>query len=502
MEKRTSGVLMHITSLPGDFGIGTLGKEAYNFVDFLERTEQTYWQLLPLTTTSYGDSPYQSFSAVAGNTNLIDFHILRDEGLLSLEDYNFVNFGTNEEDIDYSLLFEVRRPILENAVSNFLKQNNKEKLEKFKQEHSSWLIDYAEYMAIKEYFEYQSLQNWQDSSIKKRDEDTLELYRRKLSENINYYIVTQYFFFDQYLKLKEYANNKGIKIIGDMPIYVSADSVEMWTMPELFKTDINGEPLAVAGCPADDFSPEGQLWGNPLYNWERHKETNYSWWIYRIKESLKLYDVVRIDHFKGFSDYWQIERDSKSAKYGSWQPGPGIELFEEIKAALGDIPIIAENLGFIDEKAEKLLEDSGYPGMKILQFAFGGEDSLDLPHNYISNCVAYTGTHDNDVINGWYDEQDEATKKYIDQYLHRHTDEKISKAMIRNIYSSVSNTAIVTMQDLLDKDNSSRMNTPSTVGQNWRWRMKKEDLTIEVIEYLTHITKLYKRERNKIDEVI
>ncbi|MBF0713785.1 4-alpha-glucanotransferase [Gemella sp. GH3] len=496
MKSRTSGVLMHITSLPGEFGIGTFGREAYNFVDFLDETKQTYWQLLPLTTTSYGDSPYQSFSAVAGNTNLIDFTLLAEQGLLDKDDYIDVNFGSNVEDIDYGLLFEVRRPILDKAVSKFLSiQDNITKLNDFRDKNRNWLVDYAEYMAIKEHFNHAALQKWPDLRAKNRDFNTLERYRDTLKNVILYYEVTQYFFFEQYLNLKKYANSKGIKIIGDMPIYVSADSVEMWTMPHLFKVDSNNEPLAVAGCPADDFSPEGQLWGNPLYNWEKHKETSYEWWIYRIEESFKIYDVLRIDHFKGFSDYWQIDRNSQSAKYGSWQEGPGIELFEKIKERLGNLPIIAENLGFIDAKAEKLLEDSGYPGMKILQFAFGGEDSFDLPHNYTANSVAYTGTHDNDVINGWYEEQSEETKKYVDKYINRHKDEPITKAMLRTLYSSVSNTAIATMQDLLDKDKSSRMNLPSTVGQNWRWRMKKEDLTQDKKEFLKEITILYKRER-------
>ena len=495
MTKRSSGVLMHITSLPGEFGIGTFGKSAYDFVDFLEETKQTYWQILPLTTTSYGDSPYQSFSAVAGNLNLIDFSLLKEEGLLEESDYSNVNFGENPEKIDYALLFEVRRPILEKAVANTAKYSNVlAEIEKFEKDNSSWLADYAEYMAIKESFGYQSFIHW-DEDIKKGEKAAREKYRTELQDSIRYYTVTQYFFFKQWLALKEYANDKGVKIIGDMPIYVSADSVEMWTMPELFKVDENNEPLYVAGCPADDFSPTGQLWGNPIYDWEKHKEQGFSWWIYRVQESFKIYDVLRIDHFKGFSDFWQIDKDAENAVNGTWEAGPGIELFQKIKEQSGDLPIIAENLGFIDEKAEKLLDDSGYPGMKILQFAFPGEDNLDRPHHYTQNSVAYTGTHDNDVVNGWYEKLSESEQELVSEYLNRRNDETITEAMIRGIYSSVSDYAIVTMQDLLDKDATSRMNVPSTVGGNWEWRMLAEDLTEERKEFLKNITVRYSRER-------
>lgn len=495
MTKRSSGVLMHITSLPGQFGIGTFGKSAYDFVDFLEETKQTYWQILPLTTTSYGDSPYQSFSAVAGNLNLIDFSLLKEDGLLEESDYANVNFGVNPEKVDYALLFEARRPILEKAVANTSKNSEVlAEIEKFEAENSSWLADYAEYMAIKESFGYKSFIHW-DEDIKKGEETAREKYRTELQDSIRYYTVTQYFFFKQWLALKEYANEKGIKIIGDMPIYVSADSVEMWTMPELFKVDENNEPLYVAGCPADDFSPTGQLWGNPIYDWEKHKEQGFSWWIYRVQESFKIYDVLRIDHFKGFSDFWQIDKDAENAVNGTWEAGPGIELFQKIKEQLGDLPIVAENLGFIDAKAEKLLDDSGYPGMKILQFAFPGEDNLDRPHHYTQNSVAYTGTHDNDVVNGWYEKLSESEKELVFEYLNRRDDEKITEAMIRGIYSSVSDYAIVTMQDLLDKDATSRMNVPSTVGGNWEWRMLAEDLTEERKEFLRNITVRYSRER-------
>lgn len=497
MLKRSSGVLMHISSLPGKFGIGTFGKEAYRFVDFLEETKQSYWQILPLTTTGYGDSPYQSFSAIAGNINFIDFDMLREEKLLLEEDYQNVFYGENREKVDYCAVYESRKLVLVKAVLHF-QQSEKwmAALEEFQRENRFWLEDFSEYMAIKSYFSNQALQDWKDEKIRKREKASLEKYRMVLKEEILYHSISQFLFFYQWHKLKDYANKKGIQIIGDMPIYVSRDSVEMWTMPDLFKLDKSGKALYVAGCPADDFSPDGQLWGNPIYNWKVHQEKKYSWWVYRIQESLKIYDVIRIDHFKGFSDYWQISGDAAVAKEGSWEPGPGLELFDTIKKELGDVPIIAENLGFIDEKAKKLLEDCGFPGMKVLQFAFeGGAENQDLPYHYIQNSVAYTGTHDNPLVSSWFEEQTEEVKRYVCQFLNIREGESISQAMIRGIFSSVSILAVVTMQDLLEKGKEARMNIPAIVGGNWEWRMKMEDLSEERKGFLRHMTGLYGRER-------
>ncbi|HEY4533459.1 MAG TPA: 4-alpha-glucanotransferase, partial [Fusobacterium sp.] len=481
MLKRSSGVLMHISSLPGKFGIGTFGKEAYRFVDFLEETKQSYWQILPLTTTGYGDSPYQSFSAIAGNINFIDFDMLREEKLLLEEDYQNVFYGENREKVNYCAVYESRKLVLAKAVLHFQESEKwMAALEEFQRENRFWLEDFSEYMAIKSYFSNQALQDWKDEKIRKREKASLEKYRMVLKEEILYHSISQFLFFYQWHKLKDYANKKGIQIIGDMPIYVSRDSVEMWTMPDLFKLDKSGKALYVAGCPADDFSPDGQLWGNPIYNWKVHQEKKYSWWVYRIQESLKIYDVIRIDHFKGFSDYWQISGDAAVAKEGSWEPGPGLELFDTIKKELGDVPIIAENLGFIDEKAKKLLEDCGFPGMKVLQFAFeGGAENQDLPYHYIQNSVAYTGTHDNPLVSSWFEEQTEEVKRYVCQFLNIREGESISQAMIRGIFSSVSILAVVTMQDLLEKGKEARMNIPAIVGGNWEWRMKMEDLSEE-----------------------
>ncbi|OOF36994.1 4-alpha-glucanotransferase [Rodentibacter heidelbergensis] len=500
MQTRSSGVLMHITSLPNSLGIGTFGQSAYEFVDFLVETKQTYWQILPLTTTSYGDSPYQSFSAVAGNTHLIDFDLLAKMGLLQATDYQTVNFGEDPTQVDYERIFYARRPILERAVKNFV-ANEKfcTAFENFEKNNRTWLADYAEFMAFKEHFGNQALQQWEDKQVIARVPEVLEKYRTLLAEQIQYFKVTQYFFFQQWLALKDYANQKGIKIIGDMPIYVSADSVEVWTKPELFQLDAERNPLFVAGVPADQFSATGQLWGNPLYDWEAHKKEGYAWWIYRIEESFKIYDVLRIDHFKGFSDYWQVDGDAEIAKYGSWQPGPGYALFEAVKQQLGDLPIIAEDLGNIDDKAKKLLADCGYPGMKILQFGF--EDttgaSFDSPHYCIPHCIAYTGTHDNDVLNGWYDKLTVTQQQYVNDYTHRHAGESLCQAVIRQLFATVSNTAIATMQDILDLPAHSRMNIPSTVGGNWQWRMRESDLTQDKKDFLSKITALYQRENKE-----
>lgn len=503
MTKRESGILMHISSLPGPFGIGTFGKEAYDFVDFLVETKQTYWQILPLTTTSFGDSPYQSFSAIAGNTHFIDFNLLTEKGYLSLEDYQSVAFGDDLEVVDYALLYNRRRPILEKAVKGFLDSAEASYLLNTFEEANGWVRHFADFMAIKEHFGDKALQEWDDKAIVKREEEALKAYREQLADAILYHKVTQYFFFTQWLELKRYANNHGIKIIGDMPIYVSADSVEVWTMPELFKLDENRNPLVIAGVPADEFSDTGQLWGNPIYNWDWHEKTNYAWWVYRIKESFKYYDKLRIDHFKGFSDFWEIPGGDETAIHGHWSEGPGYQLFATVKEQLGELPIIAENLGYIDEKAEQLLADTAYPGMKIMEFGFYDVEgqSIDIPHNYTVDTVAYTGTHDNEVVNGWYHNLDKEQQDFLNAYIHRGSDEQITQAMLRSLYASVSGITIATMQDILDKDEHSRMNTPNTLGNNWQWRMLKEDLTQEKKDFLKNITELYARANSALTDL-
>lgn len=492
MKKRRSGVLLHISSLPNDFGIGTFGKSAYDFVDFLKRTKQKYWQILPLTTTSYGDSPYQSFSAIAGNTNFIDFELLVEDGILNPSDYNGLDYGDNEERVNYEKIFHSRRKVYEIIYENFKQKLNtdnnlKNLYETFKSENKGWLDDFADFMAIKEYFNLKSLTEWSED-IKNREEKALLKYRELLKSEIENVKILQYLFFKQWLKLKEYANENNIKIIGDMPFYVAEDSVEMWCMSYLFDKE------TVAGCPPDAFSDSGQLWGNPIYNWEEMEKENYRWWKDRLKESFKIYDTVRIDHFKGFSDYWAIVKGSDTAANGSWKVGPRMKLFNAIKEELGELDIIAEDLGYMDENSIKLREDTKYPGMKILQFGFYGDDSIEIPHNHLNNCVVYTGTHDNDVINGWYETLDEKAKERIRVYTNQRENEKITDTMLRVLFSSVAYISILTMQDLLDKGSDARMNYPSTIGNNWVWRMKKDDITKDVEDRLTNLTKTYNRE--------
>ncbi|MGT2907417.1 4-alpha-glucanotransferase [Streptococcus dentiloxodontae] len=494
--KRSSGILLHVTSLPSQHGIGSFGQAAYDFVDFLVASKQSYWQILPLTTTSYGDSPYQSFSAFAGNTHLIDLDFLVADGYLESSDIDDSQLMTNSDWVDYEKIFYGRRPILEKAVANFLNQNREaEAFSAFKHKQSYWLEDFADFMTIKEGFDNKGLSDWPDEKLRRHHADSVAQAISQKEATLNYHKVTQYFFFKQWQALKTYANGKGLAIIGDMPIYVSADSVELWTQPQLFKLDKDGQVAYVAGVPADDFSADGQLWGNPIYNWDYHKRTGYAWWIQRIQASLELYDMLRIDHFKGFADFWQINSGAKTAVEGSWQPGPGIEIFKVIKEKLGALPIIAEDLGDIDDKARQLLADTGYPGMKVLEFAFDNPryPSPYLPHNAIQNSVAYIGTHDNQVVSEWYASKTNEQRNFIDRYINRREGESIQDALIRTLFAMTSDVAIITMQDILELPANTRMNTPSTIGNNWKWRLSAASLTPDLTAFLADLTELYQR---------
>ncbi len=494
---RGAGILMHIASLPGEYGIGTLGKEAFKFAEFLETSGLKYWQILPLGHTSYGDSPYQCFSAFAGNPYFIDYDILREEGILEEEDYKKENYGDNPERIDYGTIFESKNKVLKRAYDNFKKGNLKElaqKIEKFKTENAFWLEDYALYMSLKNYFKLVSWQEWPDD-IKKREPEAIKKYQESLKDEIGFWSFVQYLFFEQWIALKDYTNSLGIKIIGDIPIYVAEDSVDAWSAPENFKMNVKEmKPLFVAGCPPDMFSATGQLWGNPIYDWDAMKKNNYKWWISRIKESLKLYDIVRIDHFRGFEAYWQIPYGEPTAVNGKWVKGPGMSLFNAVKKELGEIDVIAEDLGFLTEEVKEFLAETGYPGMKILEFGFGGGDSEYLPHNYIKNCIAYTGTHDNDTFLGWFEKT--GSKKEVRnaiRYLGLNEEEGYNWGFIRGIWSSVANTAIAPMQDFLNLGNEARINLPSTLGTNWQWRAKKEDINENLANKIYKFTKLYGR---------
>ena len=495
MKKRQSGVLMHISSLPGKYGIGSFGQSAYDFVDFLVRTKQRYWQILPLGTTSYGDSPYQSFSAFAGNTYFIDFDILIEEGLLNEVDVKGADFGDDPRKVDYAKIFDARRPIMEKAVARFLKAEDLSDYESFVEQNAAWLEVFAEYMAIKEHFDNLAWTEWPDEAIRRREPASLTSYREKLADKLTYHRVTQYLFFKQWLRLKAYANEHHIEIVGDMPIYVAADSADVWAQPHFFKTDAVGKPTCVAGCPPDEFSETGQLWGNPIYDWEAMDKDGYAWWIERLRESFKIYDIVRIDHFRGFESYWEVPADSETSATGKWVKGPDYKLFAAVKEALGDLNIIAEDLGFMTDEVIELRERTGFPGMKILQFAFNPDDeSIDSPHLAPNNSVMYTGTHDNNTVLGWYkDEIDDATRQYMAQYTNRKEYETVPHAMLRTIFASVSFMAIATMQDLLELDSAARMNYPSTIGGNWTWRMTAEELNPIVEGELYSLTKTYRR---------
>ena len=495
MKKRQSGVLMHISSLPGKYGIGSFGQSAYDFVDFLVRTKQRYWQILPLGTTSYGDSPYQSFSAFAGNTYFIDFDILIEEGLLDEADVKGADFGDDPRKVDYAKIFDARRPIMEKAVARFLKADDLSDYESFVKQNAAWLEVFAEYMAIKEHFDNLAWTEWPDEAIRRREAASLASYREKLADKLTYHRVTQYLFFKQWLRLKAYANEHHIEIVGDMPIYVAADSADVWAQPHFFKTDAVGKPTCVAGCPPDEFSETGQLWGNPIYDWEAMDKDGYAWWIERLRESFKIYDIVRIDHFRGFESYWEVPAGSETSASGKWVKGPDYKLFAAVKEALGDLNIIAEDLGFMTDEVIELRERTGFPGMKILQFAFNPDDeSIDSPHLAPNNSVMYTGTHDNNTVLGWYkDEIDDATRQYMAQYTNRKEYETVPHAMLRTIFASVSFMAIATMQDLLELDSAARMNYPSTIGGNWTWRMTAEELNPIVEGELYSLTKTYRR---------
>ena len=483
---------MHISSLPGNTGIGTLGKYAYQFVDYLKKYGQTYWQMLPICPTSYGDSPYQSFSTFAGNPYFIDFEKLEAEGLLSHDDWANVNWGDNKNYVDYGLLYVERHKVFAKIQENFNK-NIPSDFEKYCADNSFWLDDYALFMAIKDAHNGASFSTW-ESDIKVRQPGAVVNWSERCAKRVQYYKILQYLFYKQWYELKKYANDNGIKIIGDIPIYVAADSSDVWTNPKQF--DLKGDltPVEVAGCPPDAFSADGQLWGNPVYNWEYQKQTGYAWWKKRISECLKIYDVIRIDHFRGFDEYYCIPFGSPNAKVGQWRKGPGAALFNEIKKEFGDINIIAEDLGYLTDTVIQMLKDVGFPGMKVLQFAFDSREESDyIPHRYGHNSVVYTGTHDNDTILGWCKSAGADDVAFAKKYLRANSDDELRQEMMISALSCVANTCILCMQDLIGLDGSARMNIPSTVGNNWKWRASEDQITDKQFEFLGYYSKLYGR---------
>ena len=493
---RSTGVLLPIASLPTKYGIGGFSKEAYDFVDWLKASGVDYWQILPLGPTGYGDSPYQSISTFAGNPYFIDLETLIKEGLLTEEECKEADCGKNPKYVDYGAIYNTRLKLLKKAYKRSKHQELPEYIE-FCKKNAYWLDDYALFVTIKNSRNGECWTSW-DKDIKTRQPSALKKYREEFAEEINFYRFNQFKFSTQWAKLKTYANENGIKIIGDIPIYVAFDSADAWANTELFEFDKNCNPKSVAGCPPDAFCATGQLWGNPLYRWKVHKESGFKWWVSRISHCYELYDVVRVDHFRGFDEYYSIPAKAETAQNGTWKKGPGIELFDTIKKKLGNRDIIAEDLGFLTDSVIKLLKKSGFPGMKVLQFAFDPHTpSIYLPHNHVENCVVYTGTHDNDTTRGWYKNLNDEEKRYIGEYLgcaHVKEDE-IAWVFIRAALRSPAKLAVIPMQDILNHGSEARLNAPSTFGENWKWRMVKGETTKELSEKLARCNWMYERHR-------
>ena len=492
---RYAGVLLSVTSLPSKYGIGCFDQAAYDFVDWLEKAGQRYWQILPLGSTSHGgsdDSPYQAFSAFAGNPYLISLEALIEEGVLTQEECDAVDFGTDPAKVDFDKLYEERLKLLHKAYERSNIYRNGE-YQRFCKENHWWLNDYALFMSLKSFFGGVPFRSW-PMDIRMHWGFALDYYNRELYFDVEFQKYLQFKFDQQWTKLKAYANAKHIQIVGDIPIYVSPDGADVWAHPELFQLDENNNSSAIAGCPPDAFAADGQIWGNPLYRWDFHKATGYEWWVTRMWHSFKLYDVVRIDHFRGFDEYFSIPEGATTAKLGHWEKGPGMDLFNTIRYRLGDVKVIAEDLGLMTEGVRQLVKASGYPNMKVLQFAVDPADiacSNDYwPHNYSSNCVVYTGTHDNETVAGWLAGLDEASMKQVRSYLCNYdtAEDKLYKSMINLAMASVAKDCIVPVQDHLGLPNTARMNQPGTVGFNWRWRLTPGQLTDELAEEILAVT--------------
>lgn len=490
--KRGAGLLLPISSLPSPYGIGTLGREAYKFVDYLAEAGQKYWQVLPVGPTSYGDSPYQSFSAFAGNPYFIDLDYLVEEGLITKAQIKKFPWGDNAEYIDYATVYNSRFKILRMAFENS-DYANEDAYRQFEKDNSYWLDDYSLYMAVKFHFDNKEWATW-DYDIKARQTEAINRYREELSENIAFWKFCQYKFFEQWNKLRKYANEQGIEMIGDIPIYVAMDSADVWAHKELFELDEDFKQINVAGVPPDAFSEDGQLWGNPLYNWPEMERQGFEWWKQRMASNSKLYDYIRIDHFIGVVNYYSIEAHCNSAKEGVWREGPGKKLTDAIDSAIGDAKIIAEDLGVVSPAVRELLAETGYPGMNIIEFAFDGSpDNSHLPHNYKPNSLVYGGTHDNETVAGFFNAKKASELKYAYQYLGVDNKKDIPSAVLRAAYASVSAIAIFQVQDILEMGNESRMNTPSTVGDNWKWRLTKGALTKKKAKELKKLAEFYAR---------
>ena len=493
--ERSAGVILHPSSLPNQQGIGNFGQSAYQFVDFLSNAGFKLWQMCPLGPTSYGDSPYQCFSAFAGNPYFIDWHYFVELDLIESNELDPLS-ALRTDKVDYGGLFDAFGPLIEKVYTNFLlKSSENEKLRKayesFIDENTDWLYDYANFRALKEQFNNQSRAIWPNElSVKQKNKDyDFKSFISKASEK---HAFTQFIFYKQFHALKNYANDKGIKLIGDLPLFVALDSSDVWANPELFELDAQAQPINVAGVPPDYFSEEGQLWGNPLYDWKAHKEDHFKWWKRRIKHNLNQYDYLRIDHFRGFESYWSVPSDHKNAINGTWKKAPGVELFRQLKQEFKSIPIIAEDLGIITDAVRILLNKTGFPGMSVLQFAFG-EDSKNsyLPHNHIKNQVVYSGTHDNNTSIGWFNNLDARSKTFVQRYLNI-SGEYIGWDLFRSAVKSVAQVSIVPLQDLMSLSTSARLNNPGTAEGNWSWRYQQESLEQLSADSQTYIQELLK----------
>lgn len=493
--KRSSGILLPISSLPSPYGIGTLGREAYAFVDRLVRARQSVWQVLPLGPTSYGDSPYQSFSAFAGNPYFIDLDTLAEEGLLDRDALCAIDWGCSARQVDYGLLYEKRFAVLRDA---FLRAKADETrlrgMYAFAAENADWLEDFTLFMALKDENGGAPWQKWL-TELKKREPWALRAARDRLRESMLFHTFLQQTFFLQWNRLKAYANEHGIQIVGDLPIYVPLDSADVWSAPEEFLLDGERRPLCVAGVPPDYFSEDGQLWGNPIYDWTHMRENGYKWWIKRMRSAAGLFDCVRIDHFRGLASYWSVAADAATARVGEWLPGPGIGFVQTIRSECPDLSLIAEDLGYLTDEVRALLSGSGLPGMKVLQFAFDArEPSNYLPHTYTNNCVCYAGTHDNTTTLGWFTEAAPEDVAFAIRYLGLNETEGYVWGMLRGGMSSVADLFIAQMQDYLELDSNSRMNIPGTLGgNNWRWRLLPDEFSGELADRIGEFTRIYGR---------
>ena len=485
---RASGILLHISSLPSPYGIGTMGKCAYNFIDFLKAAGQHYWQMLPLNMTGYGDSPYQSFSVYAGNPYFIDLDLLAAQGFLQAGELRALTRDTCATKVDYGKISE-RYIVLRSAYRHF--DSNQMDFKRFCADNAHWLNDFALYMCIKTHYRQEPWFSWAQG-LQDRNKQELEPFSSQHDE-IGFHKFLQYEFFKQFRALKTYANENGVQLIGDIPIYVAEDSADVWVYPDLFVLDGDNRPAETAGCPPDFFSKDGQAWGNPLYNWDRMAEDGYAWWISRVKFMMEMYDIVRIDHFRGFAGYFAIPR-GKMPVAGVWKKGPDIALFEAVKRSAPHLRIIAEDLGFLDDDVRALLKKTGFPGMEVLQFAFDSRETNNyLPHFYDKNCVVYTGTHDNDTVAGWHQSSPRENVAHAAEYFGIPSADAFPWSFIRGAWASVADLAIAPMQDFLCLGSEGRMNIPSTVGGNWAWRMDSHALTGALAQRIRHITRLYER---------